>query len=281
MKINLHMHSTYSDGRKDAGEIIDLLLQEEVELFSITDHDAIDGINECIHLCNNKEITYIPGIEITSQVDTLSEDLRDIDQVHILGYGFNVEKMKNGLEKFSRYKLELSKKLIDKLIENGLDLSDSDFLDIKNLTKGSIARVIVLKGYAVSRNEAFEKYINKYPEFKTKCLDVKYILSLIKKTGGISVLAHPFDAINNSNKVTLSTDEVRVLVKSLKKYGLDGLEIYYKDYSKQQIEFLERLSFEFNLLSSAGTDYHFKQHNEKLFKDIDESSVTILKRINF
>lgn len=246
--IDLHMHTLYSDGTFSTKELLERVKQKNMKIISLTDHDTVDGLEEMKKLCDENDIKFINGIEISTNYKG--------KEVHILGY-FIDEKDEN-LIKFSEdmknARIVRNEKTIKILNANNINITKEDTYkeaegDI--ISKTHVARALVTKGYVKDIKEAFTKYLGpKGLAFvaKTKQLPVDGI-KIIKKSGGLAFLAHP-------KLIGLENEEFRVLLKEMKENGLDGIEAYYSLFSKEDINYYEEISKEFSLIRSAGSDFH-------------------------
>ncbi|ABR30526.1 phosphoesterase [Thermosipho melanesiensis] len=241
MLVDFHLHTTASDGTFSPEDLINLLKEKNIEYFSITDHDTVDGIK------NIREKNFIPGVEISVEYPST---------LHILGYGIdlNNKKLLETLEMLKQYRLNRNKLIIEKMQKMGFDITFEEALKEANRTiigRPHFASLMVKKGYVNSIKEAFEKYLKKgKPLYEDKKrLNMDKAIKLIKEANGLSFLAHPYQTTTNK-------DELETLIKKLVSLGLDGLEVYYSKHTKEMISTYEKIAKKFNLLKSAGSDFH-------------------------
>ncbi len=245
--IDLHTHSTASDGSMSPVELIRHAKASGLAAVALTDHDTVDGIPQAIEEGRSLGIEVVAGVEIS--VDYSPE-------MHMLGYFFsdayrNVEPL---LERLRKSREERNPKIVEKLKGLGFDISLDD---VKNESKGKvvarphIASVLLKKGYVRSIQEAFEKYISSgKPAYADRDkLTPEEGIKGILKAGGIPVMAHPI-------YLGLTLDKLDKLVGELADKGLKGIEAYYVDNSKDYTGNLLRIAIKHNILPTGGSDFH-------------------------
>ena len=246
--IDLHTHSTHSDGTKTPSELLFLAKENNLTYYAITDHDDIEGSKKLVSLPHDG-ITVYSGVELNAKIDK--------GQMHILGYNFdlNNERLNNklkDLKKNSRYNIML---YVNQLKEDyNIDFPKEEIDKILN-REGNIGRpllalLLIQYGYCESVAEAFDKYLGdeklrKYKMWITK----EECISMINEAGGIAVLAHPFT-------LKLTNEELKEELKYLVSIGIKGIEIYHSKSTEEQREYYKELAKEFNLITTGGTDYH-------------------------
>jgi len=246
--IDLHAHTTFSDGEYSPEELIDMAISKNISALAITDHDTVDGLESAVEFAKNKDILVVPGIEFDTTVDK--------GQMHILGL-FLDYKNKNLNEKldFVRREREIrNQKFVRIFNEMGLEITEEELRAItpgRVIGKPHFARVFINKGYIKSKDEMFDEYFNKLPELKIKkvTLDAKTVISLIKEASGLAILAHP-------QSLKLTNEELKEKIMELKRYGLDGMECYHSRQTKEQMHDFRKMADELGLLVSKGSDYH-------------------------
>lgn len=245
MKVDFHVHSTASDGTSSPEEIISLSKKENIEIISITDHDTIDGIKNL----NVDGVKFIPGLEISAEYPST---------LHILGYNFDIndKDLNNTLDLLKKYRLERNKIILEKIQRYGFDITMDELIkeaNGKHIGRPHFASLLVKKGYVENLKIAFEKYLKKGALFyeNKKRLEMDKAIELISNAGGIAVFAHPY-------QTNLEGKELERLVKKLVDFGLKGIEVYYSKHSPQMIEEYEKLAEKYNLLKTAGSDFHGK-----------------------
>lgn len=254
--IDLHTHSTYSDGTLSPRELINLAQKHNIEALALTDHDTINGIEEAVMQGQKLGIEVIAGIEISA--------LHNNTNMHILGYGFNVNDnlLAESINTIQMARQERNKKIIEKLKKMGHEISYDELSREKGRQTGRphIARLLVKKGYVKNIAAAFKYFLKDggpaYEEgYK---LDAKDAINVIQKAGGLAVLAHPA-------KISLSKTSVDNSIAQLASYGLDGIEVFYPRHSQKEIKKLKKIVALHNLLLTGGSDFHgIKEHGDTL-----------------
>lgn len=241
---DLHIHTYYSDSTSSPLEVVEYARKEGLNCIAITDHDTVEGIKPAIEAAKKYDIEVISGIELSASVNS-----RD---VHILGYMFdyNDNELVRHLNKIQEFRLGRMRKMIDKLAQLGID--EIEFKDVAELAHSNslgrphLAQVLVNKGIVSNIKSAFDKYLG---DGAPACVEhfkqtPKEAIDLIHKYGGVAVLAHP---------MLTRVDE---LIAQFTKDGLDGLEAYYPNNSKQITEFYCGLARKYNLFPTGGSDAH-------------------------
>lgn len=246
--IDLHTHSTHSDGTKTPSELLFLAKENNLTYYAITDHDDIEGSKKLVSLPHDG-ITVYSGVELNAKVDK--------GQMHILGYNFDLsnERLNNklkDLKKNSRHNIML---YVNQLKEDyNIDFPQEEIDKILN-REGNIGRpllalLLIQYGYCESVSEAFDKYLGDEKVRKHKMWITKEeCISMINEAGGIAVLAHPFT-------LKLTNEELKEELKYLVSIGLKGIEIYHSKSTEEQRAYYKELAKEFNLITTGGTDYH-------------------------
>lgn len=247
-KIDLHMHTNYSDGQHSPEELIIKVKEAGIDLISITDHDTIGGIAEGIEIGKHYGIEVIPGLEISS-------DIKD-REVHILGYFFdpNNNELEEYLKFFRVERIKRASRIAEKLNALGLNIKLEDIMDVaKNSAVGRphIAKAMVNKGLVSNYFEAFNKYIgNNCPAFERKVhLSPRSAFKIINDAGGLAFIAHPGNL----------PDAIMI---ELIDAGLDGIEVIHPSHLPHQIKHYRGIVNEYFLLESGGSDFHGGDRND-------------------
>ena len=251
--IDLHMHTTVSDGTDTPSEIYSRVMEEGIVLFSITDHDAVKGCKEILTLQRpGSPARFITGAEFSARDEK--------GKYHILGYGYDPDgKSINALvSKGHSLRFTKLKARISFLKEQyGFEFSGEDIAAIYKLDnpgKPHLGNLMVKYGYAPSKETAINEYINK-AHIKSEHIGPEETIKAILDSGGIPVLAHPF---YGSGDQLILGDDMDERLRHLMEYGLKGVESFYSGFSikmiKQMLEFAER----YDLYVTAGSDYHGK-----------------------
>lgn len=256
-KIDLHMHSNISDGTDSPTEIISNVKAAGIELFSLTDHDAVKG---CTQITKELEgdIKFITGAEFSCKDEH--------GQYHILGYNYDAtaKAINETVDEGHRLRMEKLEKRLDFLNSAfGFAFSDEDksgLFSLDNPGKPHIGNLMVKYGYAESKEDAIENYINKF-HAGSKYVKPDTAIEAIIRSGGIPVLAHP--SYGKGDELILGNNMDNRL-RRLMDFGLRGVEAFYSGFSPKIIK--EMLSFakRYDLLITAGSDYHGKNKMVKL-----------------
>ncbi len=251
--IDLHVHSNYSDGTCTPEELVDLAIDRELVAFSLTDHDTVDGVERAVSYGKKRHMEVIPGVELSCEYVINAEKKKEI---HILGYqlDYQNEELLNTLTKVAKERDDRNQKMCVNLHNAGYPI-DYESLTARFgntiLTRSHFARFLLEQGAVPSIDAAFKKILAQDgPYFvMRKYLSPKEGISLIKKAGGIPVLAHPL-------LYKLSVTEIRNLLFELKSYGLKGIEAIYSRNHGNDEAFVRKLAKDYDLFITGGTDFH-------------------------
>ncbi|MGD0855850.1 MAG: PHP domain-containing protein [Dehalococcoidia bacterium] len=253
MKYDLHLHTTGSDGRLTPTELVELARTRGLKVIAVTDHDSVGGIDEAIkEALNEPPVTIIPGVEINTDLAS--------GELHVLGYFINYvdPELVVSLGKIRESRVGRAEKMVDKLHGLGVQVEWQRILDLArgdSICRPHIAQAMLEKGYVTSEREAFDKYIGRNGPAYVEREKVKPVdaVEIIKKAGGLPVLAHPADI-----------QDLDDMIKELIEAGLVGLEVYYGQYDKATVDRLIRIAENYKLIMTGGTDYHHFQDNHEV-----------------
>jgi predicted metal-dependent phosphoesterase TrpH len=249
VKIDLHTHSTYSDGTDTPSELINKALAAGITIIGLTDHDSISGWQEATNSLR-PGISLVPGAEISCQTS-------DGISVHILGLLFDSSnsELMNTLEKTRDNRHGRMEKIIARINEAGIDITMNDVLaqlsDGATLGRPHLADALVKKGVVASRDEAFTQMLHNNSKYYVSHYSPtpEAAIALIKSAGGVSVIAHPM-ASHRGRTISLET------FGSLIDSGLDGIEVDHRDHSPDEKKQLIALANGSNLVMTGASDYH-------------------------
>jgi hypothetical protein len=246
--IDLHTHTTYSDGSYTPTELIEYAIQKHLSAAAITDHDTTDGVAEAIKAAEGSGLEVIPGIEISSMYDRL--------EIHIVGLfiDYQSKPLAERLAALRSSRVDRNRLMVQRLNALGLDLSYEEVAAFANgtvITRAHFAGLMLKKGYISSVNEAFERYIgDRCSAYVPRELpDYTTAVELIHSAGGIAVLAHPL-------LYKINTKGLENMIATLAKSGISGIEAYYSTHSPADTKYIKRLAAENRLLLSGGSDFH-------------------------
>ena len=247
MLVDLHMHSTASDGQYTPTEVVRLAKAAGLEIVALTDHDTLAGVPEAVNAGKRMGITVVPGIELSAA---------EYHNLHILGYGIDWENpallnlcaaMKRSREAHNTY-------IINYLHQHEVPI---ELGEVKALAgSGSIGRphfaqVMVKHGWVKTSREAFDRYLDtpEYHQVEREKFPARNCITSILEAGGKPVLAHPY-------QLQLENDALEEEVKRLVSYGLAGMECYYPRHTPKQQDFYLYLAEKYSLHATAGSDFH-------------------------
>jgi 3',5'-nucleoside bisphosphate phosphatase len=245
MRADLHLHTTESDGRLTPAQMVALAAKTGLDAIAITDHDTINGVIPALEAARSTpSLMVIPGIELSTDVPE--------GEIHVLGYfiNFSDEEFVNALNELGDSRHGRAEKMVQKL--NGLGKMIS-FERVKELAQGSsigrphVAQALLESGFVSTEKEAFDLYIghNKPAYVERKKMLPSDAVKMIRKAGGLPVLAHPSFVTN-----------IESVVAELKGVGLAGIEACYPNYARNQTRMYNRLANTYKLITTGGTDYH-------------------------
>ncbi len=251
-KIDLHMHSTVSDGTDEPEELLAKVKAAGIGLFSLTDHDAISGADVVKEKRGPEDPLFIPGVEFSCR--------DDFGKYHILGYGYDssapaINDLVNSGHSSRIIKLE--RRLEALRDQFGFRFSDGDVSALfanKNPGKPHLANLMVKYGYAANKEQAFSAYLNRL-KIKNMHFHPEEAISAILQSGGIPVLAHP--SYGSGDELILG-DDMDNRLKRLIAFGLKGVEGYYSTFTPQMHMEILGLAEKYDLYVTAGSDYHGK-----------------------
>lgn len=241
-RLELHVHSSYSDGTLAPAEVVSRALASGVELLFLTDHDTVSGYPEAEAAGRAKGLEVFCGIEINTA---------ERDQVHILGYGFNWKDEAFGLrlaEFRARRQLRIGR-IIENLQRHGIDIRFEDLSSVsrESLGRPHVADVLKRKGVVSSRAEAFERFLTRGRPGYVEPMGPTPLeaIAAIRSAGGFASLAHP--------------ETVSALERDLpiwKDHGLEALEVYYGQHSTSAVSRYSELARREGLTATGGSDFH-------------------------
>jgi hypothetical protein len=244
---DLHIHSTASDGEYSPTKIAAMLHKNKIQIAALADHDTFSGFEEFTSAFNG---IAIPGVELSVEYNHVG--------LHLLAYGFNPKNQHliERLEHFQKIRYQRIEQMCDRLSELGKPLSIGE---VKNnypnditLGRPHIARAMIAKGYIKSFNEAFDKYIGdgKIAYVPKARLEFEEALDLIKKAGGVSILAHPGLFLSQ-----LSFDVMKMI-------PVNGFEAYHPNHSASFSRILIDHCLKHQLPYTGGSDFHDLRRNK-------------------
>jgi predicted metal-dependent phosphoesterase TrpH len=247
-RIDLHLHTTHSDGSFSPREVLHLAKQAGVTALSITDHDITDGIPEATAVGAELGIEVVPGIEISSRFGE--------SELHMLGYflRWNDQKLGDHMAVLRASRHSRNPRIIQRLNEMGIDISYEEVRALagtESVGRPHIARVLMDKKVVTSAKEAFDRFLAEgRPAYVGRDLPEPIdAVNWIREAGGVAVLAHP-------TWVRTSAEGLATLIGNLKEAGLGGMEVHYSSHTPSQTAEYLNLAKRFDLLVTGGSDFH-------------------------
>jgi predicted metal-dependent phosphoesterase TrpH len=254
VSIDLHIHSTASDGTLTPAEIVARARKIGLAAIALTDHDTVAGVHQILQNGIPQDLHFMTGVELSAAPPS---GFPCQGSLHLLGYGFRHDNqdIARQLQKLQDARRNRNPQIIAKLQSLGIDITvaELDAPDVQRQTgRPHIAKLLVEKGVVTSFDEAFERFLgNDKPAYVDKYrIESRRAIRLIRQAGGIPALAHP--ALIHPTSPWLLAD----LLAELKSYGLQGLEVYYPEHSENQTRQLNALARRYGLVATGGTDFH-------------------------
>ena len=243
MPIDLHIHTTASDGSWTPKEVVEQAKKLGLTAIAITDHDTMDGVERAIQRGAELGVEVIPGVELNTDYDD--------HEVHVLGYylDFTNPSLQKELAELRDARVNRMRLMVEKLATVGVQISYDRVREIAGegaIGRPHLARAIMEAGYASEWEEIFQKLIGRgcpayVPRTKLTPTDA---VKLILEVGGVPVLAHP--GLNDLDEI----------IPDLIKAGLQGMEIYHYDHTDADIEHYEEMAQQYGLFFTGGSDCH-------------------------
>jgi predicted metal-dependent phosphoesterase TrpH len=250
--IDLHVHTTASDGQYSPTDIIGKAAEKNIKIIAITDHDTVSGLEEGKIAAKKAGITLIPGIELNIQGAPLNIN----GEFHLLGLGLKQisSSLTDLIEEIINNRLERNQEIIKKIQADGFDLTLEEMeADFPNTVLGRphFAAELVKKKIVKTRQAAFDKYLAKgRPWYVTRIgADLDDAIEAIKDSGGVPVIAHPMS-------LYLSWGKLPDALQDFYKRGVQGLEAFHPGARVTECLRLEELGRKIGFFITAGSDFH-------------------------
>lgn len=247
-RLDLHLHTTHSDGSCTPTEVIGLAHQAGVTALAITDHDITSGIAEAIAAGEHYGIEIIPGVEISSIMES--------SELHILGYFLDWQDtaLNQRFKSLRDSRHRRNPQIVDRLQSLGIDITYDEVRALAgsdSVGRPHIARALMDKGVVTSAKEAFDRFLGdgKAAYVPRDLPSPAEAIRWIKEARGLAVLAHP-------TWVKVTDQPLAELVRRLKADGLDGVEVYYSTHAARQTRDYLSLAQQLGLLVTGGSDFH-------------------------
>lgn len=244
--IDLHLHTSASDGRSTARELALAARHARLTTISVTDHDTVAALDEAAEACAADGLDWVPGIEITAG--------RGVTEIHILGYFFDRRSpsLLAFLEGQRADRVRRVREMLEKLRALGLEVNEDEIFApagsqyTRALGRPLIARAMVRAGHVRTAREAFDVYLAEGGAafVPRRAPSPEEVIALLHAAGGVASLAHP---------ALLGHDD---WIRDLADAGLDAIEAYYSEHTSETVAHYRKTAADFDLALSGGSDYH-------------------------
>ena len=257
--VDLHLHSTRSDGTLTPTELVRVCADADLKVVALTDHDSTEGVDEARQAAQQiadgggGAIEVIPGVELSCD--------SELGEVHVLGLFVDTgdPEFQAFCARTRRGRLERGRRMVERLAEAGVDLSFERVLamaDGGSVGRPHVARALVEAGFVSHTKEAFDRYlVTGGPGYVARSrLTPVGAVAILVRNGALPVLAHPLvSAVKSGRKAVGRLEET---LTALKAAGLVGVEVYYGDYTPDQVRHLEQIARTADLIPCGGSDFH-------------------------
>lgn len=244
--IDLHTHSTFSDGTFTPLQLVKYAEEKGLKAFALTDHDTTEGVKEAKSIETNVEV--ISGVEISTRYDK--------KEIHIVGLYVNENDadLNKQLKYYREKRVTRNFEILEKLNSLGVNITIDDVKESCTgdvISRAHIAKALVSKGFVGSYTEAFDRYLgdNKCAYVPRETLNYEESMELITKAGGVPVLAHPL-------LYKMSDTNLENMMVKLRQKGLKAVEIYYSTHSNSDTQHIMAMANRVGLIYSGGSDFH-------------------------
>lgn len=252
--VDLHLHTTASDGRLSPTELVQLAASSGLQTISVSDHDSTAGLAEA-----QLAVDHIPGMRLIPGIE-LSCDVPG-GEVHMLGYFMDIEDpgFQEVLFGFRQGRLARGEGMVHKLAEFGMHIEWERVLEIAgdaSVGRPHVAQALVEAGYFTEPGDAFREYLGRNGKayVERSKLTPPDAVKLLNDVGGVAVFAHPwFERRGNEPEPEQS---LIATVEELKAAGLHGMEVHYSMYDEATVDWLADVARAYDLIPCGGSDYH-------------------------
>ncbi len=263
LMIDLHMHSTCSDGTLTPEELVAATLNMGLEAAALTDHDTVSGAERFLSAASGTPLHAVPGVELASML--FNKD------IHIVGLFLDpgCPALLSALEQMRLWREERNAEMVEKIRSKGYEITMDEVLAEaggESVGRPHMASVLLRKGYFQDMQSVFGRLIGRNGScfVLRKYYPVDVCIRLIHEAGGLAIWAHPLHAAHGARAA------LRRIGSRLISYGLDGLECYYSMFAEQQQADALKFARARSLLVSGGSDFHGASHPQvKLGSGID------------
>ena len=240
--IDLHVHSSASDGTLSPAAVTALALETGLAAYALTDHDTTDGVREAVEAAKHTPLEVIPGAELSA--------LYGGCEIHILGLYVNPESrsLREALEKLRADRARRNDEMLALFQRDGFPIARGD---LEQGAPGQVISALVKKGCVSSMEQAFQRYLDHGKKYcpQKKAFEPQEAVRLIREAGGFPALAHPV-------QYKLGRAKTEAMVQELTEMGLMGIEVYYSSHTRNDSLRLKELCLRYGLLPTGGSDFH-------------------------
>ncbi len=246
--IDLHVHSTFSDGSMAPEELVDCAAKAGITALALTDHDGMLGIDRFMSACEQKGIRGIPGVEISIELPGST--------MHMLGYFIDHHNVRilEALTRMRRGREERNQLILERLKVLGMPLT---WEEVSRLAREDVvgrphfAQAMITRGYVKKKEEAFVRFLGKgKPAYVERDrFSVEESITLIREAGGVPILAHPYT-------LNMGRRRLRDFLAELAAKGVQGIEAYYSEHSHEQQRFCLNMAQNLGWVVTGGSDFH-------------------------
>ncbi len=248
MLADLHCHSLCSDGQLSPSDLVDRAAEQGVTMLALTDHDTLDGLDEARQQAQKHDMQIVSGIEFSSVWNGMG--------IHIVGLGFDEQHpvMQAAVTRQEACRYERAKTIAIKLEKQGVEGIWDKAVEIANgaqIGRPHFAEALIQLGKVSNMAQAFKKYLGagKAGDVKTLWPEMAEVVSWIRESGGVAVVAHP-------DKYKLTGTKLKLLLKAFVEAGGNGLEVTTGGMESSFSQRMAQLCDEYGLLGSQGSDFH-------------------------
>ncbi len=246
--IDLHAHSSMSDGSYTPEALVDLALETGLGALALTDHDSLAGLERAAARARGTRLTLVPGVEL--------EIACDAGEFHLLGLGLDGDRapLEATLERVRRDRHGRNERLAARLTAGGIPVTMGELAAISGggiVSRAHFARLLVRKGVVKRTDAAFARYLGKGKPFyePRRTLELADAVRLIRRAGGIAVAAHP-------QSLGLAGPALRQFLAHARDAGVAGIEAWHPNATVRDCRRFERLAGSLGMAVSAGSDFH-------------------------
>ena len=246
--IDLHCHSSFSDGTNSPEELLTLASKEGLSALALTDHDTTDGLERFFSASRGGSVDPVTGIELSAEFGEVT--------LHILGYCFDPAhpELQEAVDWVRQGRTVRNAQILEKLNRLGYSLTYDDIRKHSAddlIGRPHFAAALMEKGYFKQKDKIFQQLLGKG---KAAYVDRRRLLpevcvELICRAGGVPVIAHPA-------QMKMTSRNLRRLIKNLKEHGLGGLEVWHPTHPPHRVDAFLRICADFDLVATGGTDFH-------------------------